>query len=138
MAFGNEPIGDDDSPPMAEINMTPLVDVMLVLLIVFMITIPVMQHAVKVDLPQASSQRNDVKPESINLSISANGQVFWNSSPIDLNTLSIYAQTAAKKSPQPEVQLKADKNVRYESVAQVLSTVKRSGLTKIGFVTEPN
>jgi biopolymer transport protein ExbD len=138
MAFGNEPIGDDDSPPMAEINMTPLVDVMLVLLIVFMITIPVMQHAVKVDLPQASSQRNDVKPESINLSISANGQVFWNSSPIDLNTLSIYAQTAAKKSPQPEVQLKADKNVRYESVAQVLSTAKRSGLTKIGFVTEPN
>ncbi|MBU3584827.1 biopolymer transporter ExbD [Polynucleobacter sp. AM-26B4] len=138
MAFGNEPIGDDDSPPMAEINMTPLVDVMLVLLIVFMITIPVMQHAVKVDLPQASSQRNDVKPESINLSIGANGQVFWNSSPIDLNTLSIYAQTAAKKSPQPEVQLKADKNVRYESVAQVLSTAKRSGLTKIGFVTEPN
>ncbi len=138
MAFGNEPIGEDDSPPMAEINMTPLVDVMLVLLIVFMITIPVMQHAVKVDLPQASSQRNDVKPESINVSISANGQVFWNSSPIDLNTLSIYAQTAAKKSPQPEVQLKADKNVRYESVAQVLSTAKRSGLTKIGFVTEPN
>ena len=138
MAYGNEPIGEDDNPPMAEINMTPLVDVMLVLLIVFMITIPVMQHAVKVDLPQASSQRNDVKPESINLSISANGQVFWNSSPIDLNTLSIYAQTAAKKSPQPEVQLKADKNVRYESVAQVLSTAKRSGLTKIGFVTEPN
>ena len=138
MAFGNEPIGEDDSPPMAEINMTPLVDVMLVLLIVFMITIPVMQHAVKVDLPQASSQRNDIKPESINLSIAANGQVFWNSSPIDLNTLAIYAQTAAKKSPQPEVQLKADKNVRYESVAQVLSTAKRSGLTKIGFVTEPN
>jgi biopolymer transport protein ExbD len=65
MAFGNEPIGDDDSPPMAEINMTPLVDVMLVLLIVFMITIPVMQHAVKVDLPQASSQRNDVKSISV-------------------------------------------------------------------------
>jgi biopolymer transport protein ExbD len=64
--------------------------------------------------------------------------VFWNSSPIDLNTLSIYTQTAAKKSPQPEIQLKADKNARYESVAQVLSTAKRSGLTKIGFVTEPN
>lgn len=138
MSFGNEPIGDDDSPPMAEINMTPLVDVMLVLLIVFMITIPVMQHAVKVDLPQASSQRNEVKPESINLSIAANGQIYWNQSPIDLNTLSIYAQTASKKNPQPEVQLKADKNVRYEAVAQVLSTAKRSGLTKIGFVTEPN
>ena len=138
MAFGNEPIGDDDSQPMAEINMTPLVDVMLVLLIVFMITIPVMQHAVKVELPQASSQRNDVKPESINLSISAKGQIFWNTSPIDLDTLSIYTQTAAKKNPQPEVQLRADKNVRYEFVAQVLATAKRSGLTKIGFVTEPN
>jgi biopolymer transport protein ExbD len=137
MSFGNEPLGDDDSPPMAEINMTPLVDVMLVLLIVFMITIPVMQHAVKVELPQASSQKNDIKPESININITANGQIFWNSSAINLDTLSIYAQTAAKKSPQPEVQLRADKNVRYESVAQVLSTAKRSGLTKIGFVTEP-
>jgi biopolymer transport protein ExbD len=137
MSFGNEPLGDDDSPPMAEINMTPLVDVMLVLLIVFMITIPVMQHAVKVELPQASSQKNDIKPESINVNITANGQIFWNSSAINLDTLSIYAQTAAKKSPQPEVQLRADKNVRYESVAQVLSTAKRSGLTKIGFVTEP-
>jgi biopolymer transport protein ExbD len=137
MSFGNEPLGDDDSPPMAEINMTPLVDVMLVLLIVFMITIPVMQHAVKVELPQASSQKNDVKPESININITANGQIFWNSSAINLDTLGIYAQTAAKKSPQPEVQLRADKNVRYETVAQVLSTAKRAGLTKIGFVTEP-
>ncbi len=137
MSFGNEPLGDDDSPPMAEINMTPLVDVMLVLLIVFMITIPVMQHAVKVELPQASSQKNDVKPESININITANGQIFWNNSAINLDALSIYAQTAAKKSPQPEVQLRADKNVRYETVAQVLSTAKRAGLTKIGFVTEP-
>jgi biopolymer transport protein ExbD len=138
MAFGNEPIGEDEAPPMAEINMTPLVDVMLVLLIVFMITLPVMQHAVKVELPQASSQKNDVKPESINLSVSAKGQVFWNNSPIDMDNLAVYAQTAAQKSPQPEVQLRADKNVRYESVAQVLSIAKRSGLTKIGFVTEPN
>jgi biopolymer transport protein ExbD len=138
MAFGNEPIGEDEAPPMAEINMTPLVDVMLVLLIVFMITLPVMQHAVKVELPQASSQKNDVKPESINLTISAKGQVFWNNSAIDMDTLTVYAQKAAQKSPQPEIQLRADKNVRYESVAQVLSTAKRSGLTKIGFVTEPN
>lgn len=137
MSFGNEPLGDDDSPPMAEINMTPLVDVMLVLLIVFMITIPVMQHAVKVELPQASSQKNDVKPESITVNITASGQIFWNNSAINLDTLNIYAQTAAKKTPQPEVQLRADKNVRYESVAQVLSTAKRAGLTKIGFVTEP-
>ncbi|MEY4625847.1 MAG: hypothetical protein RL061_1372 [Pseudomonadota bacterium] len=137
MSFSNEPLGEDDSQPMAEINMTPLVDVMLVLLIVFMITIPVMQHAVKVELPQANSQKNDVKPDSINVNVSAKGQIYWNNSPIDLDTLSIYTQTAAKKSPQPELQLRADKNARYESVAQVLSTAKRSGLTKIGFVTEP-
>lgn len=136
MSFSNEPLGDDDSPPMAEINMTPLVDVMLVLLIVFMITIPVMQHSVKIELPQASSQKNDVKPESININISAKGQIFWNNSPIDIDTLQIYAQTAAKKNPQPEVQLRADKNARYETVAQVLASSKRAGLTKVGFVTE--
>ncbi len=136
MSFSNEPLGDDDSPPMAEINMTPLVDVMLVLLIVFMITIPVMQHSVKIELPQASSQKNDVKPESININISAKGQIFWNNAPIDIDTLQIYAQTAAKKNPQPEVQLRADKNARYETVAQVLASSKRAGLTKVGFITE--
>jgi biopolymer transport protein ExbD len=138
MAFSNEPIGEDETPPMAEINMTPLVDVMLVLLIVFMSTLPVMQHAVKVELPIASSQKNTVEPESIHLTISAKGQIFWNKSPIDLETLAIYAQTASKKQPQPEIQLRADKQVRYESVAQVLATTKRSGMTKISFVTEPN
>ncbi len=136
MSFNNEPLGEDDSPPMAEINMTPLVDVMLGLLIVFMITIPVMQHSVKIELPQASSQKNDVKPESININISAKGQIFWNNAPIDIDTLQIYAQTAAKKNPQPEVQLRADKNARYETVAQVLASSKRAGLTKVGFVTE--
>jgi len=138
MAFGNEPIGEDDAPPMAEINMTPLVDVMLVLLIVFMITLPVMQHAVKVSLPVASSQTNQVEPESIHITISATVQIYLNKSPIDLETLAIYTQTAAQKKPQPEIQLRADKNVRYDAVAQVLTTTKRSGITKIAFVTEPH
>jgi len=137
MSFSQEPLETVDSPPMAEINMTPLVDVMLVLLIIFMITLPVINHAVKVELPTASSQKNDVKPESINLSINAKGQIYWNNSVVDLNTLETYALAAAKKKPEPEVQLKADKNVRYEAVAQVLSTVKRAGLQRIGFVTEP-
>ncbi|MBU3541901.1 MAG: biopolymer transporter ExbD [Burkholderiaceae bacterium] len=137
MSFSQEPLETEDSPPMAEINMTPLVDVMLVLLIIFMITLPVINHAVKVELPTASSQKNDVKPESINLSINAKGQIYWNNSVVDLNTLETYALAAAKKKPEPEVQLKADKNVRYEAVAQVLSTVKRAGLQRIGFVTEP-
>ena len=137
MSFSQEPLETEDSPPMAEINMTPLVDVMLVLLIIFMITLPVINHAVKVELPTASSQKNDIKPESINLSINAKGQIYWNNSVVDLNTLETYALAAAKKKPEPEVQLKADKNVRYEAVAQVLSTVKRAGLQRIGFVTEP-
>ena len=76
MSFSQEPLETEDSPPMAEINMTPLVDVMLVLLIIFMITLPVINHAVKVELPTASSQKNDVKPESINLSINAKGQIY--------------------------------------------------------------
>jgi biopolymer transport protein ExbD len=137
MSFSHEPLETEDSPPMAEINMTPLVDVMLVLLIVFMITLPVINHAVKVELPSATSQKNDVKPESINLSINAKGQIYWNNSVIDINTLETYAAKAAQKKPEPEVQLRADKNVRYEAVAQVLSTVKRAGLHRIGFVTEP-
>jgi biopolymer transport protein ExbD len=117
--------------------MTPLVDVMLVLLIIFIITLPVIHQAVKVDLPKANSARNETKPESIQVSIDARGQIFWNSSPIDLPTFVGYAEKAAQKEPQPEVNLRADKEVRYDSVAQVLAASKRAGLTKLGFITEP-
>ena len=92
---------DDDI--MSEINMTPMVDVMLVLLIIFIITLPVIQQAVKVELPKANSVRNEVKPESVQLSIDANGQIFWNSTPIDLKTFDGYAEKAAQKDPQPEL-----------------------------------
>jgi biopolymer transport protein ExbD len=137
MSFSN-PLGDqDDDALMTEINMTPLVDVMLVLLIIFIITLPVIQQAVKVDLPKANSTRNEIKPESIQVSIDARGQIFWNSSPIDLTTYVSYAEKAAQKEPQPEVNLRADKEVRYDSVAQVLAASKRAGLTKLGFITEP-
>ena len=137
MSFSN-PLGDQgDDALMTEINMTPLVDVMLVLLIIFIITLPVIHQAVKVDLPKANSARNETKPESIQVSIDARGQIFWNGSPIDLTTYVSYAQKAAKKEPQPEVNLRADKEVRYDSVAQVLAASKRAGLTKLGFITEP-
>lgn len=137
MSFSN-PLGDQgDDALMTEINMTPLVDVMLVLLIIFIITLPVIHQAVKVDLPKANSARNETKPESIQVSIDARGQIFWNSSPIDLMTYVSYAEKAAKKEPQPEVNLRADKEVRYDSVAQVLAASKRAGLTKLGFITEP-
>jgi len=137
MSFSN-PSGDQgDDPLMTEINMTPLVDVMLVLLIIFIITLPVIHQAVKVDLPKANSARNETKPESVQVSIDARGQIFWNSSPIDLPTFVGYAETAAQKEPQPEINLRADKEVRYDSVAQVLAASKRAGLTKLGFITEP-
>jgi biopolymer transport protein ExbD len=128
----------EESGIMAEINMTPMVDVMLVLLIIFIITLPVIQQAVKVELPKANSVRNEVKPESVQLSIDAQGQIFWNSAPIDLKTFTGYAENAAKKEPQPEINLRADKAVRYENVAQVLAASRRAGLTKLGFVTEPD
>ena len=128
----------EESGIMAEINMTPMVDVMLVLLIIFIITLPVIQQAVKVELPKANSVRNEVKPESVQLSIDAQGQIFWNSTPIDLQTFDGYAEKAAQKDPQPEINLRADKSVKYEYVAQVLAASRRAGLTKLGFVTEPN
>ena len=137
MSFSN-PSGDQgDDPLMTEINMTPLVDVMLVLLIIFIITLPVINQGVKVDLPKANSARNETKPESIQVSIDARGQIFWNKSPIDLTTYVRYAEKAAQKEPQPEINLRADKEVRYDSVAQVLAASKRAGLTKLGFITEP-
>ena len=127
-----------DDELLTTINTTPLVDVMLVLLIIFMITLPVIQQAVKIELPKANSVRNEVKPESVQLSIDAKGQIFWNSSAIDLKTFDGYAEKAAQKDPQPEVNLRADKSVKYEYVAQVLAASRRAGLTKLGFVTEPD
>ncbi|WP_050468192.1 ExbD/TolR family protein [Herbaspirillum chlorophenolicum] len=135
MAMGSLSDSDDDFNP--EINTTPLVDVMLVLLIIFIITIPVMNHAVKIDLPKASSQPDEVKPESINLSIDATGEVFWNEEKIDSNQLSMRIATAAQKQPQPELHLRAERTTQYEKVAQVMSAAQSGGLTKIGFVTEP-
>ena len=136
MAMGSLSDSDDDFNP--EINTTPLVDVMLVLLIIFIITIPVMNHAVKIDLPKASSAPDDVKPESINLSIDTAGDVYWNEEKIDSNQLSLRIEAAAQKQPQPELHLRAERTTQYEKVAQVMSAAQSGGLTKIGFVTDPD
>ena len=135
MAFSS-PQGDDDSALMAEINMTPFVDVMLVLLIIFIVTLPVIQHSVKIELPKAASSASNSKPETIQVSIDANGKIFWNTTPVTLDEYIIKAKQAAAQEPIPEVNLRADRRVKYDSVAQVLSASKRNGLTKLGFVTE--
>ncbi|WP_253549405.1 ExbD/TolR family protein [Herbaspirillum rubrisubalbicans] len=135
MAMGSLSDSDDDFNP--EINTTPLVDVMLVLLIIFIITIPVMNHAVKIDLPKASSQPDQVKPESINLSIDAAGNVFWNEEKIDSSELNARIAAAAQQQPQPELHLRAERTTQYEKVAQVMSAAQSGGLAKIGFVTDP-
>jgi biopolymer transport protein ExbD len=126
---------DDEFNP--EINTTPLVDVMLVLLIIFIITIPVMNQSVKIDLPRATSQPQDLKPENINLDIDAQGQVYWNREAIDASQLTIRIATAAQKTPQPELHLRAERTTQYEKVAQVMAAAQSGGLTKIGFITEP-
>lgn len=135
MAFGT--LDDSDDAVMSEINMTPLVDVMLVLLIIFIITIPVINHAVKIDLPRASNQPNDPKPENINVSIDAGGKVFWNQQEIDAPTLEANIAQASQQQPQPELHLRADREVRYERVAEVMAAAQKGGLGKIGFITEP-
>jgi len=127
--------GDDDFNP--EINTTPLVDVMLVLLIIFIITIPVMNNKIPVDLPRATSQPDQIKPENINLSIDAAGTVYWNDNAITMVELDTNIAAAAQKSPQPELHLRAERTTEYEKVAQVMAAAQAGGLSKIGFVTDP-
>ncbi|MDR3453199.1 MAG: biopolymer transporter ExbD [Rhodoferax sp.] len=134
MAFGTQ---DDTDEVMNEINMTPLVDVMLVLLIIFIITVPVMKNAVNINLPRASSQPLDSKPETVRLSVDAQGDYFWNNTRTDDKNLVVLLKTAALKNPQPELHISGDKAVRYERVAQAMAAAQQAGIKKIGFITEP-
>jgi biopolymer transport protein ExbD len=123
-----------DDASMCDINTTPLIDVMLVLLIVFIITIPVLTHAVKLDNPIGNPPPPTVQPEVINLEIDFDGTILWNTTPIDMATLISYLQSEATKVPQPEVHLKPNKRARYDVVAKVLAAAQRNGIKKIGFV----
>ncbi|MFO1319181.1 MAG: biopolymer transporter ExbD [Burkholderiales bacterium] len=136
MALGSLNDSEDEFNP--EINTTPLVDVMLVLLIIFMITIPVMKHAVKVDLPHAQNQPDEVKPESINLSVDEGGKIYWNAEEVSVDELQTRIVAAAKSDPQPEVHVRGARTVQYEKVAQVMAAVQRGGLRKMGFVIDPS
>jgi len=127
----------DESDVVSEINMTPLVDVMLVLLIIFIITIPVINHAVKIDLPKAQSQANTVQAEKINLSIDAQGNILWNTVLINEPDLKMSLLKLAQQTPQPELHLSADRQIAYEHVAKIMALAQTSGITKLGFITDP-
>jgi len=136
MAFGgfNK---EGNSAPMAEINMIPLIDVMLVLLVIFIITAPLLTHAVKLDLPKAASSPNITRPENVQLAIDAQGHVYWNGEVLDRSGWRSRMDAAAALKPQPELHLRADGEVAYRKVAEVMADAARAGLTRIGFVTDP-
>lgn len=137
MAFGSMDGGDREAP-LAEINMVPLIDVMLVLLIIFIVTAPLLTHAVKIDLPKASSSANETTRTHLQLAIDAQGRVYWNGESIDAEALSQRLAVAAKIEPQPELHIRAERTTPYEKIAQLMSEAARRGLTRIGFVTDPS
>ncbi|MDR0673422.1 MAG: biopolymer transporter ExbD [Zoogloeaceae bacterium] len=124
-------------PPLSEINMIPLIDVMLVLLIIFIVAAPLLTHAVKIDLPKASSAPVDTKPEIIHLAIKADGRLYWNGEAIRDEALPPRLENAAHRLPQPEIHLEADASTPYEILARVMALSAKSGLGRIGFVSEP-
>lgn len=123
--------------PVAEINMVPLIDVMLVLLVIFIVTAPLLTHAVKLDLPKVSSQPNELQPTKVEFAIDAQGQRFWNGEPVTREQARERFLAEGQKSPQPEIHLRADQDAAYRSVAETLADASKAGLSKVGFVSEP-
>lgn len=136
MAFGSG-LDDPGETEMSEINMIPLVDVMLVLLIIFMITVPVATHAVKLDLPRAQNEPNLIEPETVTIAVSADGQVYWNGEVVSDEGLEHRLGEAAATVPQPELHVRGDRRVEYERVIKVMAAAQRAGVGKLGFVTDP-
>jgi biopolymer transport protein ExbD len=134
MAIGTQ---DDSDTMLGEINMIPFIDVMLVLLIIFIITVPVIKHAVHIDLPTASNEKVQDQPANIRLAIDADGVYFWNEQRVEDADLAKRLGAAASQTPQPELHIRGDKAVRYERVALAMAAAQRAGVHKIGFITEP-
>jgi len=135
MASGR--FGQDDDEVMSEINMTPLVDVMLVLLIVFMITMPVLTHAVRMELPRAGSAPENARQAHVTVAVQADGSYRWDGQAVDFSALEARLAAAAQQQPPPSLHIRADRAVVYDKVAQLLAAAQRAGLVKVGFVTEP-
>ncbi len=130
--------GQDDDEVMSEINMIPLVDVMLVLLIIFMLTVPVMTQSVDITLPQTAGKATQPEPDAVTIAVDATGQIFWNEDekPIDRQTLALRLANVASETPQPQIRINGDKKASYEYVMQVMTSAQQAGLTQLGFVTE--
>jgi len=126
--------GGGEDEPMMEMNMTPLIDVLLVLLVMFIITIPVMTHAVKLDMPRPNPNAQQSDPVVINLEIDFDGTVLWNGSAVTVDSLDGYFRREAAMDPQPELHIRPNKRASYDVVARVLAAAQRNGLLKIGFV----
>jgi len=137
MAFGGfEQRGSQQ--PMAEINTTPLVDVMLVLLVIFIITAPFITHSIRLDLPDARAAASSETPATVTISIPASGVIHWNNDPIvDQNALELKLREAASAQPQPAVHLRADRNTRYQTIAEIMSAAQQAGIQTLAFVTDP-
>ena len=137
VSTGGGPSGDDE--PMSAINTTPLVDVMLVLLIIFLITVPVITQSVKVDLPKAANIPTQTKPENVNIAVDAGGNVYWNTALVPTQeALLTRLKDVAVMDPQPEVHLRGDRQTKWENVGRVIVLCQRSGIQKVGFITEPD
>ena len=130
---------DEEMSAKAEINTTPLVDVMLVMLIIFLVTIPVINKTVKVELPKAANIPTVTKPENITIAIDRNGNIYWNEGLVpDRTRLQELVISAARQNPQPEIHIRADAQTRYEAVGRVMYAIQRGGVVKVGFITEPD
>jgi len=128
-------VGNSEGGEMCDINTTPLIDVMLVLLVTLIVSLPIMTHAVKLDMPQANTPQTNVHPEVIDLEIDFDGTVVWNGTPVaDIPTLENYFRSEAPKEPQPEIHLRPDRRAKYDAVAKVLSAAQRNRMHRIGFV----
>jgi len=131
--------GGDEEQVMSDINTTPLVDVMLVMLIIFLITIPIITKTVKVDLPNARNIATVTKPENITVAVDSGGNIYWNGGSVaDRSQLLNLVVAEARKVPQPELHIRADRNARFESVGRVIYIIQQGGLVKVGFLTEPH
>ena len=131
--------GEEEGSAISEINTTPLVDIMLVLLIIFLITVPVVRDMARVEIPKAVNIPTQTKPENITISVDAAGQVYWNAGLItDKQVFFQKIIEQARKTPQPEFHIRGDKNARYEAVGRVMYNLQRGGIVKVGFITEPD